>query len=407
MTIRVNPSRNEATDSSSGSDSELAPLREAAEGLRVALAHDWLTGMRGGERVLEYFCRAFPDAALAALVSNPGSVSDIIRSRRIIASPLNRIPGIAKSYRNFLPFMPAAARLLRIPPADLLLSTSHCVAKSFRKPRGAKHVCVCFTPMRYAWTFFGEYFGGSKAKSAAAKPLLAALRSWDKARSDEVDLFVAISRHVADRIKRFYGRESRIVYPPVDLARCVPADDAACGGGNNGNGSGCGQYDLIVSALVPYKRVDLAVELYSRKGWRLKVVGTGGEFERLKQMAGPSVEMLGPLSDAEIVALYQRCRMLVFPGEEDYGIVPLEAQACGRPVAAFGRGGALETIADGESGVFFQEQTLDSLEDAVLRCAAADWDAAAIRARAENFGPAQFIAGIAECVREARRGGEG
>ena len=392
VTTRLNTSRNEEAGCIPNSDVELAPLQEAAAGMRVALAHDWLTGMRGGERVLEYFCRAFPDATLSTLISNPASVSDTIRSHSINASPLNRIPGIAKSYRNFLPLMPAAARMLQIPQADLLISASHCVAKSFRKPRGSKHVCVCFTPMRYAWTFFGEYFGGSRAKAALAKPLLAALRNWDKAKSDEVDSFIAISQHVADRIKRFYGRDSQIVYPPVDLCRCVPADAPR----------EHEQYDLIVSALVPYKRVDLAVELYTRKGWRLKVVGTGGEFERLKQMAGPTVEMFGPLSDAEIVALYQRCRMLVFPGEEDYGIVPLEAQACGRPVAAFGRGGALETIADGTSGVFFSEQTLESLEDAVTRCAAVDWNSAAIRAHAENFGPAQFIAGIAKAVEKVR-----
>jgi len=222
------------------------------------------------------------------------------------------------------------------------------------------------------------------------------LRKWDKSTAYEVDSFVAISRHVAKRIKDFYGRDSRVVYPPVDLERCCgasvmrPADDT----------SAATQYDLIVSALVPYKRVDLAVELYTRMKRPLKVVGVGGEFEKLKRMAGPSVEMLGALSDTEIVALYRHCHALIFPGEEDYGIVPLEAQACGRPVVAFAKGGALETVADGVSGVFFGEQTPDSLEDAVNRCHNMEWDSVAIRKNAERFGPEQFIRGMAETIKE-------
>ena len=380
-------------------------LTSSVSGRRVALGHDWLTGMRGGERVLEYFCRAFPDAPISTLISNPASVSEVIRSHPIRASFLNRIPGAAKHYRNFLPLMPFAARALPPPDADLLISTSHCVAKSFRKKRGAKHLCVCFTPMRYAWTFFDEYFGASPVKATLARPLLAALRKWDRATAGEVDSFVAISKHVAKRIGDFYGRDSVVVYPPVDLERCMPL----CSGGamrrqaaqaTYPSHAAATQCDLIVSALVPYKRVDLAVELYTRKNWRLKVVGIGGEFEKLKRIAGPTVELLGSLPDSEIVALYQHCHALIFPGEEDYGIVPLEAQACGRPVVAFGKGGALETVADGVSGVFFAEQTLDSLEDAVNRCAAMEWDGAKIRANAERFGPEQFIKGMAEAIKE-------
>jgi len=370
-------------------ENNLHLLTEAAAGRRVALGHDWLTGMRGGERVLEYFCRAFPDAPIQTLISNPASVSDVIRSHPINASLLNRVPGAAKHYRNFLPLMPAAARALKPADADLFITTSHCVAKSFKKKPGAKHVCVCFTPMRYAWTFFDEYFGSSPVKATLARPILAALRKWDKSTAYEVDSFVAISKHVAKRIKDFYGRDSRIVYPPVDLERCtigIPACRKS--------------YDLIVSALVPYKRVDLAVELYTRKGWPLKVVGVGGEYEKLKRIAGPTVEILGSLSDSEIVAMYRLCHALIFPGEEDYGIVPLEAQACGRPVVAFAKGGALETVADGVSGVFFNEQSLDSLEDAVNRCHAIEWDSAAIRANAERFGPEQFLQGMADIIKD-------
>ncbi|NLB68825.1 MAG: glycosyltransferase family 4 protein [Lentisphaerae bacterium] len=330
-------------------------LHDSANGRPVALGHDWLTGMRGGERVLEYLCQAFPAAEISTLIYNPEAVSEIINDHQIAASFLNRFPGISKYYRNMLPIMPLAARTLKPRDADLFITTSHCVAKSFRKRKGSKHICICFTPMRYAWTFFDEYFGNSRVKSILARPLLAMLRKWDAKTSSEVDLFVAISNNVADRIKRFYGRDSVVVYPPVDIDRCTPShlEDSS------------GDYDLIVSALVPYKRVDLAVELYSKKGWRLKVVGSGGCYNKLKAMAGPTVEITGRLHDDEILELYRNCRLLVFPGEEDYGIVPLEAQACGRPVVAYKRGGALETVVDGVTGVFFDEQTLESLEEAV------------------------------------------
>ena len=369
-------------------NADVAPLREAAGNRRVVLGHDWLTGMRGGERVFEYYCRAFPEAHVATLIHNRKAISDVINAHPIHTSFLNAIPGVDRHYRNLLPLMPLAARRLKIPDADLLLTNSHCVAKSFRKPAGSKHLCVCFTPMRYAWTFFEEYFGDSRLKAAAAKPLLAQLRRWDRRTAEEVDLFVAISKHVADRIQRFYGRESEIVYPAVDTTRCTPSPDGRCSA----------DYDLIVSALVPYKRVDLAVELYSHKGWPLKVVGAGGMTDKLKRMAGPTVQILGSLSDDAILELYRNCRLLVFPGEEDYGIVPLEAQACGRPVVAYAKGGALETVVDGRSGIFFEEQTLDSLEAAVLKCADTEFSTDAIRANAVMFGSEQFIQSLARCV---------
>lgn len=371
-----------------GNPQDVSALSSAAGGRRVTLGHDWLTGMRGGERVLEFFCRAFPDASISSLIYNPNSVSDIIRSHVVDASFLNCVPGVTTHYRNLLPLMPFAARTLRVREADLLLTTSHCVAKSFRKPAGAKHICVCFTPMRYAWTFFDEYFGSSPVKAALVKPLLAALRRWDRKTARDVDLFVAISQHVAARIKQFYGRDSEIVYPAVDTIRCTPSPDGKC----------TADYDLIVSALVPYKRVDLAVALYTEKGWPLKVVGVGGCADKLRKMAGPSIEFLGGLPDEQVLNLYRNCRLLIFPGEEDYGIVPLEAQACGRPVVAFAKGGALETVADGVSGVFFKEQTSTSLEEAVIRCARANLNPSEIRKNAEKFGPEQFVLGMANCI---------
>ena len=365
------------------------PLSLATEGLRVVLGHDWLTGMRGGERVLELFCRTFPDAPLATLLANPPSVSAPIREREITTSFMQRIPGVTRHYRRLLPLMGAAATSLRIPRGDLLLTTSSCVAHAFRPPEGMKMLCYCFTPMRYAWLFPREYLGPVKA--AIAAPYLAYLRRWDRRHAQHVDRFVAISRHVQERIKRFYGQESEVVYPPVDTARCTPAADG---------GAGNGGYDLIVSALVPYKRVDLAVEAYARLGYPLKVVGTGSAAKKIARRAAPNVEFLGWRSDDDVLALYRNCRFLVFPGEEDYGLVPLEAMACGKPVIAFGRGGATETIAEGVSGIFFCEQTADAIRDAVGRAERARWDCAAVRARALKFGEDQFLEGMARCVRE-------
>ena len=355
--------------------------------MRVALSHDWLTGMRGGERVLELLCRAFPSAPVYALFADMARVSDEIRSHEIRLSPLQHIPGITRFYRNLLPLYPLAVRAQRPPEADLLISTSHCAAKALRTRPGTKHICYCFTPMRYAWTFREEYLGGSRMKALFARPALALLRQWDRKTASGVDHFVAISRHVQDRILRFYGREADVIYPFVDTDRCTPGSEPHCG------------FDLIVSALVPYKRIDLAVEAYRRLGTPLLVVGTGTEFQRMQHNLPPNVEFCGWKSDADILELYRKCRLLVFPGEEDFGIVPLEAQACGKPVVAFGRGGALETIREGVTGMFFSEQTPEALESAVRACAARRWNAASIRAHAMTFGPDRFVDGIASVIR--------
>lgn len=358
--------------------------------LKVVLCHDWLTGMRGGERVLELLCEAFPDAPIYTLIHNPKAVSDTINRHPIHTSWLQAIPGIGRYYRNFLPFFPSAIGRFRVPEADLIISTSHCVAKGLKPRPGMPHLCYCFTPMRYAWLFLDEYLGGNPLKKALARPVLAWLRRWDFRASRRVTRFVGISSHVQARIAMFYRREADIVYPPVDLARWTPDFKPA------------GDFDLIASALVPYKKIDLAVSAYTCSGRTLKIVGTGTEYAALKAVAGPNIEFLGWQSDADLLELYRRCRLLVFPGEEDFGIVPLEAQACGRPVVAFGRGGALETVKDGVSGVFFDQQTPQSLQAAVERCAARTWNPAAIRAHAETFSIQSFIDGLAISIEKAR-----
>ncbi len=356
---------------------------------RTVLGHDWLTGMRGGERVLELLCDGFPEAPVLTLLHQADAISERINRHPIRTSCLQRIPNIHTHYRHLLPLFPLALRTLRTPPADLLITTSHCVIKGLNRPAGGRHLCYCFTPMRYAWLFFDVYFGG-RARRAAAAPLLALLRAWDRRANAGVDRFVGISRHVQDRIRRFYGRESDLVYPPVNTAHWTP------------DGKAPDDFDLIVSALVPYKRIDIAVRAYTRAGRKLKIAGIGGEADKLKALAGPNVEFLGRLSDADILALYRRCRALVFPGEEDFGIVPVEAQACGRPVIALGRGGAVETVLDGVSGVLFADQTEASLLEAVEKSASIDWNADAIRAQAEQFSEARFIAGMADSIARCR-----
>ncbi|MFH0953441.1 MAG: glycosyltransferase [Verrucomicrobiota bacterium] len=355
-------------------------------GLNVVLSHDWLTGMRGGEKVLELLCDAFPRAPVFTLIYNAAQISDRIRTHKVTTSWLQHVPGVMKWYRNFLPLFPSAMEGLRAPPADLLISTSHCVAKGLRPHPGTKHLCYCFTPMRYAWTFYEEYFGRNRLKKAIVSPILATLREWDKRTSERVDLFVTLSKHVQHRIQSFYGRDTEVVYPPVNTEFFTPAE------------GGSWDFDLVVSALVPYKRLDLAVRAYTRLGYPLKIVGTGTEYDALRKLAGPNIEFLGWLSDDQIRDLYRACRCLVFPGEEDFGIVPVEAQACGRPVVAYGRGGVLESVAENVSGIFFGEQTEGALLGAVEACADTKWDTGAIRRSAERFGVQQFVDGLGRCL---------
>ena len=349
-------------------------------GARVALVHDWLTGMRGGERCLEVLCELFPDAPLFTLLHVPGSVSPQIEHRRIVTSFVQRLPQAAVRYRHYLPAFPLAIRRFDLSGYDLVVSMSHCVAKSVRVAPGALHLCYCFSPMRYLWDLSSDYFGPGQGLAARTlgPPLATALRRWDR-RTADVHRFVAISRHIADRIRRAYDRPADVIYPPVDVQRFEIAEAAD-------------DYYLVVGALVPYKRIDLAVGAANRLGRRLLVVGTGPEDARLRALAGPTVRFLGWRSDAEIAQLYARCRALVFPAVEDFGITPLEAAAAGRPTIALGRGGALETmvgldVTEAPTAVFFEEQSVDSLVDAMTRFeAAADrFDAKALRARAEVF----------------------
>jgi glycosyltransferase involved in cell wall biosynthesis len=374
--------------------------------VKLALVHDWLTGMRGGEKCIELLCRRFPDAQLFTLLHAAGSVSPAIQRLRITTSFLQRVPGSQRHYRYLLPLMPSAVENLRIPgDVDLVVSFSHAVAKSIKPPSGVPHVCYCFTPMRYAWHRRGDYFVTSgrlpaTPLAAARNWVLDRIREWDRTTSDRVTHFVAISRTVAQRIAECYGRTSRIISPPVDTDFYTP-DRAPRK-----------DYYLCVSALVPYKRIDLAIDACNRMGRRLLVIGSGPERRRLARLAGPTIELAGWRTDAEIRDHMRRARALLFPGNEDFGIVPVEAQACGMPVIAYGQGGATETVipAQGDkvgTGVFFGEQTPESLCRAIqiLEADPGCFDPGLARRHTEQFSAARFERELVGYLEEVAAGG--
>ena len=351
--------------------------------MRVALIHDWLTGMRGGEKVLEVLCELYPDADIFTLFHHRGSVSPRIERHRITTSFVQHLPLADLHYRRYLPLFPLAIRQFQLSSFDLVISSSHCVAKSALAPQGTPHLCYCHSPMRYAWDQFDAYFGPDRVGPAASRfvyrPVLDRLARWDAATADRVDRFVANSRHVAGRIHRYYNRDATIVYPPVDTDFFHPAATQP------------GSHFLIVSALVPYKRIDMAIAACERVGAPLRIVGDGPERDRLARHAGGTVTWLGRVSDEQIRDEYRRAAAVLLPGEEDFGIVPVEAQACGRPVVALARGGALETVRDGETGVLYPDPTADSLAAALQRVRVTPFDGDAIRRHAEQFSRARHV----------------
>jgi glycosyltransferase involved in cell wall biosynthesis len=360
--------------------------------MRTALIHDWLTGMRGGERVLEALCELFPDADLFTLYHRRGSVSPLIEGRRIRRSFIQRLPGADAHYRRYLPLFPLAVEQFDLDPYDLVISSSHCAAKGVVPPGRARHLCYCHSPMRYAWDQFDAYFGPARVGRMASRwvyrPLLARLARWDAATAPRVDRFVANSAHVANRIRRYYNRVATIVYPPVDTVFFHPAASTP------------GSHFLIVSALVPYKRIELAIDACERAGAPLRIVGDGPDRRRLEARAGRNVTMLGRLGDEAIRDEYRRALAVLLPGEEDFGIVPVEAHACGRPVVALARGGALETVIDGENGILFDEPDADALAAALDRAARTRFDPARIAAGAQRFSRERHVEQLRGVIEE-------
>ncbi len=339
--------------------------------MKTALIHDWLTGMRGGERVLEVFCELFPDADLYTLFHIPGSVSEVIEKRTIKTSFIQRLPFATKKYRHYLPLFPLAIEGFNLKEYDLILSSSHCVAKGIIPPPGALHISYIHTPMRYVWDLYGDYFGRDRMGWFSRKAISIFahyLRIWDVTSSNRVDYFVANSSHIAKKVEKYYRRKAEVIYPPVDCSKFDLSEKVE-------------DFYLIVSAFAPYKRIELAIEAFNQLGLPLKIIGTGQDEKRLKSMAGHHIEFLDWKSDAELVYYYAGCKALIFPGEEDFGIVPVEAMACGRPVIAYGKGGVLETVVplnssrftvhssqleeESPTGIFFYEQTPESLMEAI------------------------------------------
>ncbi len=359
---------------------------------RVALVHDWLTGMRGGEKVLEAIAELYPGAPIFTLVHVPGSVSAALESHRIVPSVVNRLPASFSRYREYLPLFPTVIEQFDLDEFDLVISTSHCAAKSVVVPGHAVHICYCHSPMRYAWDQFDSYFGPDQVgrwRSRLLRRVLARLARWDAATATRVDRFVANSIYVADRIRRYYNREATVVYPPVDTEFYHP-DPARRPE----------PFFLIVSAMVPYKRLDVAIRACRRAGARLTIVGRGPEERRLRAMADDAVEFRGWLADEEIRDLYQRCTAVLMPGVEDFGIVPVEAMACGRPVVALASGGAIESVVHGETGILVHDDSVDAFADAIAEVSAKAFDPAVIRRQAERFSRTRFQREFARVVED-------
>jgi len=354
---------------------------------KVAIIHDWLTGMRGGEKCLELFCDIFPQAEIFTLVHIKGKVSPAIESHPIHVSYIQKMPKVEKNYRYYLPLFPSAIENFDVDDFDLVLSSSHCVAKGILPGVHAKHVCYCYTPMRYAWDMRHEYFPLRKMsffKRRTIPHILNYLRVWDITANSRVDEFVAISHHVAKRIKRFYNKTSTVIYPPVNTKFFTLSEKQE-------------DFYLMVTALAPYKRIDLAIEVFNELNYPLVIIGTGQDEKRLKKIAGKNIEFLGWLPNEDILRYYHTCRAFIFPGEEDFGITPLEAMSCGKPVIAYRKGGAVETIVEYSphkkdyTGVFFDRQTPDSLKEAVLMARKIEFSPITIREHALKFDTDVFV----------------
>ena len=379
--------------------------------MKIAIIHDWLTGMRGGEKCLEVLCKLYPSADIFTLLHIPGKVSPVIESHRIHTSFIQNLPFAESKYRYYLPLMPSAIEAFDLKEYDLILSSSHCVAKSVKPGPSSMHICYCHTPMRYIWDQFDQYFGKGKSSwfaATAMKFIRGWLQRWDVKTSRRVNHFIANSRHVQKRIKKYYNQEAAIIHPPVDTGLFTPDTNEEKE-----------NYFLIVSAFAPYKRLDLAVNAFNQLNLPFVVIGEGQDAKRLKEMAKTNIHFEGWLDNSQIRSHFARCRAFIFSGEEDFGITLLEAQAMGRPVIALGRGGALETVVpDSQSwkpetgidkiatsqptGVFFYEQTPEALIKAIqhFKSIESQFDADAIRTHAQKFDVSVYTERIKTFIEE-------
>lgn len=373
-------------------------MPSALGSLRVALVHDWLVNMRGGEKVLELICSRFPDAPLSTLIYVPGSVSGTIANRQIKTSLLQRLPLARTKYRQYLPLFPLFAELAKVSDCDVVISSSHAVAKAMvRKGRDSRplHICYIHTPMRYIWDRFDDYFGPEKVGPFASQwlfhPLARMLQAYDKKTAYRVDVFIANSQFVAERVRRFYSRDAEVLPPPVDVQRFVGVKRSP------------EEWYLVVSALAPYKRVDHALRACAALGRQLKIIGSGPEEQKLRTLAQDlraKVEFLGFVDDSRLAEYYSRARGLLFPGVEDFGIVPVEAIAAGCPVVAFRKGGILDSMTS-KTVEFYSTETVEGLREAIINFESRIFSEKELRSRAAEFAPERFLSRFEEILERA------
>jgi glycosyltransferase involved in cell wall biosynthesis len=366
-------------------------LDTSLENLRVALVHHWLVRVRGGERVLQALCRVFPKADIFTLVYDPKGIPDDIKRHRITTSWIQRLPASTRQYPHYLPLLPLAIEQFDLSGYDLVISSDASVAKGVLTRPETCHICYCHSPLRNAWSAYHTYLDAVPArwKRLLIPFFLNYLRLWDLCAANRVDYFVANSRNVASRIRKYYRREATVIYPPVNVSAYHPTTQIQ-------------DYYLSVGHWVPYKRFDLAIQVFNKLGRPLWIAGEGPEGPRLKKLAGRNIRFLQRVSDSELRTLLSQCRALVFPGEEDFGMIVPETHASGRPVIALARGGALETVIPNVNGVFFQEETASELEAAVLEFESIEsrFNSYEIQSSAAEFNEERFVHGIVAFIAE-------
>jgi glycosyltransferase involved in cell wall biosynthesis len=345
--------------------------------LKIALVHDWLTGMRGGEKVLEELIKIFPQADIFTLVYKKQNMSPLINSCPVYTSFIQKLPFASQKHQYYLPLFPIAIEKMKLQNYDLIISTSHCVAKGIVTNSQIPHICYCHTPMRYAWDMHDHYFKRNLFYTA----IFNYLRIWDVISANRVDAFIANSGYVSHRIAKIYRREAAVVHPPVNTTKFQPRKKVP---------KSVSKYYLLVSALTPYKNIETAIKAFNINQYPLKIVGTGSEMARLKKMAQKNISFLGKVTDQMLVPLYQNCTAFIFPQEEDFGITALEAQACGKGVIAYGRGGALESVQKDKTGVFFEKNCAEALNEALLRFHRLKINPTTCRNNALNFSQKKF-----------------
>jgi len=359
--------------------------------MRVAIIHYWLVSMRGGEKVLEAICRLFPEADIFTHVYDPEKIPDTIRSHRIFTTFIDKLPRARQYYKHYLPLMPLALEQIDLRGYDLIISSESGPAKGIVPPPGALHICYCHSPMRYVWNMYHGYRERTGwLQRLLMPPLCHYLRIWDSTSSMRVDRFIANSAAVAARIEKYYRRDAEVIHPPVnvELFDSVPAAEIE-------------DYYLMAGELVTYKRPELAVEAFNALGRRLIVIGGGEMLAEVRKRAGPDVTVMGQQPFSVLRHHYARCRALIFPGEEDFGIVPIEVMASGRPIIAYRRGGLTESVIDGVSGLFFEEQTATAIGDAVKEFERMRFDPAVIKGQAHKFNAGRFTKEFAAAVERA------